>query len=377
MGLVYHDSNNQGIGKGIVGFYKLVRSKYIGITRDMAAEYLRDQAEYQLSRPITRRVNKPIVSKYPNQVWGIDLIDCNHYLRHNRGWRYIMTVVDIFSRKIWLQRLKLKEASDTATAFKSICVRAKVNPGQLIADNGSEFAGGFETLCKDRGITIRHTISHNPQSNGITERANQEVRKVMRALMVRNEDLIWYNKLTEIEENKNNSFSGTIKGTPNEVWVPGKTKLPDRQLPDAVLEGNPRLKARKAVLESAKSKIKQFRSHEYHVGDLVRVRMTALFANMRQKVKAGDTKNIVVTYSPQIFRVQSVVRPHNELLERQRYVLENEEGMKLFNPGEGIKQFYAIDLLAAENDSNYDLSMSMDDALRLNKVDRTREDVTY
>ena len=378
MGKLYHDKNNLGIGKGIVAFYKLVCQHYIGITRDKCAEYLRDQAEFQLSRPITRRVNKAILSKYPNQVWATDLIDCSHFTKHNKGYRYIMTVIDVFSRKIWLQRLKQKEARDCADAFESICVRAQVNPSQLIADNGTEFKGEFAELCQDRGITIRNTIPHNPQSNGIAERANAEIRKILRAIMIRNEDLIWYSHLTEIENNKNGSFSSSTKASPDEIWTPGKVKLPDRHLPAAILDKNPKLKARKSLLDKAKKAITQFRSHEYEVGNLVRVRMSSIFANLRARVKAGDTKNILVNFTPTIYRIARVIKPHNELLERNRYELENEAGHLLGNPGDakGIKQFYAVDLSVAENDSNYDLGMTMNKVLELNKVTRSNADVT-
>lgn len=378
LGELYHDENNLGIGKGIVGFYKLVCTKYIGITRDMCAAYLKEQAGYQLSRPSTTRVNKAIVSKYPNQVWGIDLIDCNHFRAHNTGWRYIMTVIDIFSRKIWLQKLKKKDAQVNRTALASIVARAGITPNQLIADNGTEFAGEFKEYCDEHQIKIRNTVPHNPQSNGVTERANQEIRKILRAIMLREESLVWHTHLRDVEENKNGSYSSTTKSTPDELWSGDKVPLPAQQLPEAMLVNMPKRRAQRAVLERAKAQIKRFREHEFQVGDLVRVRMQAIFANLRAKVKAGDTKNIIVHFTPLIFTIDRVIRPHNESLERNRYVLRNTAGHMLGNPGNGgIKEFYAVDLSLADEDANYDLGMTMDRALELNKIDRTNRDLTY
>ena len=44
---------------------------------------LKKQMNYQMTRPISKRINKPIVADYPNQLWCIDLIDLNLYLGHN------------------------------------------------------------------------------------------------------------------------------------------------------------------------------------------------------------------------------------------------------------------------------------------------------
>ena len=63
---LYKDNN--AIGKGIVNFYKYVISKYINITRDEVSDFLNHQQNYQVSRKITHRINKPIVAKAPNQI---------------------------------------------------------------------------------------------------------------------------------------------------------------------------------------------------------------------------------------------------------------------------------------------------------------------
>ncbi len=75
----FNDDSNT-IGKGVTNFYKYVISKFINITREDVNNFLSTKGFYQVSQSITKRINKPIISKYPNQMWGIDLIDMNEYI---------------------------------------------------------------------------------------------------------------------------------------------------------------------------------------------------------------------------------------------------------------------------------------------------------
>ena len=71
------------------------------------------EPNYQLTKDFKHRINKLILSAFPNQLWCIDLIDWSQlYKRHrgNQGYRYIVNVVDVFSRKIWIEKMKNKEA---------------------------------------------------------------------------------------------------------------------------------------------------------------------------------------------------------------------------------------------------------------------------
>jgi hypothetical protein len=90
------------VGMGKVNFYKYISAKYMNITRDETGAFLDSKMNYQVNRPTNKHINKPLLSDFPNQKWGIDLIDTSSYHKHNHGIRYVITVVDFFSRKTWL-----------------------------------------------------------------------------------------------------------------------------------------------------------------------------------------------------------------------------------------------------------------------------------
>ena len=187
--------DQSGAGKGITLFYFHIKSLYLAITRKRVTDFLKTKAGYVLTRPTPHKTNKPIVAKKLNEMWSIDLIDMNPDDKHvytdeitgsavgtrkrsgivvpstkvkdniqqeeearkNRPWRYIMTVVDVFFRKVWLEPLQWKYTEwDTTPAFKRIINRAsglpddatdgvqKNKPKHLMMDNGIEFMAKFK-----------------------------------------------------------------------------------------------------------------------------------------------------------------------------------------------------------------------------------------
>lgn len=372
---LFNDDTNS-YGKGVVAFYKYVSTKYINITRDDINKYLSTKGFYQMSQSITKRINKPIISKYPNQMWGIDLIDMNEYIKSNMKWRYIMTVVDIFSRKVFLTKLKLKEAIQTRNSLEQLINNVGVSPNYLLSDNGNEWLGEFSEYCKDNDIKQIFTRSYSPEANGVVERMNKEIRKIIKAFFIRNGNQQWYDILDKVADNKNATFNSTVKNTPNTIWSPDKEDIP-RTLPEVFAENNPKLKAKLSLIKRAIKKIEKFKEEDnYSVGEIVRVKMSSIFTNVRRLVKEGNTKQIVVTYTPELFIVNRVISPRNKLLERKRYLLENADG-KILSKNGAVQQYYASELLRFDGKNADDINVDMNMALKLNKVERNKNDVDY
>jgi hypothetical protein len=370
-----YDNLKTGLG-GIVVFYKYICSKYINIKRKEVAEFLKSKPLYQIVRKDRHRVNKPILAYNNNSIWSIDLIDLNYFLQHNRRYRYILTVVDVFSRHLWLEKLKKKEAEEYTQAMIRITNRAGVRPDSFLSDNGLENLGEFKQWCKENGIKQRFIRSHTPQAN-LVESTNKIVRSKLNQIFARTNSLTWIDNLKDVEDWRNSSYIRSIKGSPNQIWTPEKIRpeqlaeIPnlskDDYSPPAVLSRH---------LTQIKQKIAKFQQTEFNEGDLVRVRMSALFAGVRQVIKSGDRKQIVIEYCPQKFRIYHKIIPRQQTLERARYLLEDVNGRHLIYKT-GTKYtpvtFYASDLQDANKSDESPLSIV--EALKLNKVDRNLNDV--
>src|SRR5258708_19408509 len=68
----------------------------------------------------SKKAQKPIVAIFPNEKWGCDLVDMNRYTKHNKHYRYILTVVDFFSRKAFAEKIKTKDEEPEINAFNKI-----------------------------------------------------------------------------------------------------------------------------------------------------------------------------------------------------------------------------------------------------------------
>ena len=265
-------------GSGIVNFYKTIREKYLNIKRIDVSAFIKGQQIPQLTDIMKHRTNKPIVADFPNQIWCIDLIDMSMY-KKNKGFIYILTVVDVFSRKIFLGAMKVKEASVTAKALDKIIRKTTVSPKYIICDNGTEFLGDFNTYCLAHEITIRRNRAYSPEANGIVERANKEVRKIIRNINLENENTNWIDHLQRVEDIKNNTFTSAIKNIPNKIWNDKKEQIILRNIPIHNRTGDQKedqIIANQTILRNVKKQIEEFKDDELKVGDQVRVRMDAL-----------------------------------------------------------------------------------------------------
>ena len=70
----------------------------------------------------------------------------------NKGYEYILAVIDCFSRFAYVEPMRTKTASETVSAFKKILRRAKAKPRLLQSDLGSEFKGVFAHFLREMSI---------------------------------------------------------------------------------------------------------------------------------------------------------------------------------------------------------------------------------
>ena len=101
-------------------------------------------SKLQFSKEIHRRV----VKKFPRRkvkvtgidnVWSMDLADMNSLMKYNDQYRYILCVIDVFSKFAWSIPLKNKTAASILNAVKSIVESSGRTPEKIWVDRGSEF----------------------------------------------------------------------------------------------------------------------------------------------------------------------------------------------------------------------------------------------
>ena len=65
------------------------------------------QLSNELHKPIIRKFKKrKVYSSFKDNIWGVDLADMQLISKHNQGVRYILCVIDLFSKYAWVVPLK-------------------------------------------------------------------------------------------------------------------------------------------------------------------------------------------------------------------------------------------------------------------------------
>ena len=94
----------------------------------------------ELHKP--KRVNferRRVISNHIDHIWGIDLITMIKYAKQNNNYKYILTVIDFFSKHSWCYPLKSKTSNEIINSFKDIFKKSKRKPNFIQSDEGSEF----------------------------------------------------------------------------------------------------------------------------------------------------------------------------------------------------------------------------------------------
>jgi len=131
------------------GFTQFAKANNITIQR--AREVLQRDLGYTLHKPRRRRFPTLPVMVYGIDVqWTADLIEVNNIAKYNRGYRYLLTVVDVFSKHAWVEPVKNKTGKTVTDAMTKILKRSEGRkPLNLQTDDGKEFYNKtFQELMK-------------------------------------------------------------------------------------------------------------------------------------------------------------------------------------------------------------------------------------
>lgn len=119
----------------------------------------------------------------PHRPWSHIAIDFITDLPKSDGYTTILTVVDRFSKACRLIPLpKLPTALQTAEALCNWVFRLYGLPEDIVSDRGPQFTSRvWSNFFQQLSVNISLTSGYHPQSNGQTERLNQEITRFLRS----------------------------------------------------------------------------------------------------------------------------------------------------------------------------------------------------
>jgi len=119
-------------------------------------------------------------SSHPMQRLNMDTI--GPFPVDKYGYKYILTIIDTFTRWVCVYPTKTTSAEEAAIALLHYTALFGT-PSQILTDNGSQFMNElFTNLFRLMGIEGLNTIPYSKEENAIVERANKEIQRHLEAI---------------------------------------------------------------------------------------------------------------------------------------------------------------------------------------------------
>ena len=192
------------------------------------------QLANELHKPIIKKFNKrKVYSSFKDNIWGVDLADVQLLSKFNKGFRFLLCVIDIFSKYSWVIPLKDKKGISIVNAFQIILKKSNRKPNKIWVDKGSEFYSNFfKKWLKDNDIEMYST--NNERKPVIAERFIRTLKNKIYKYMTSIPKNIYIDKLDDIVKKHNNTYHTSIKMKPVNVkdntYISFKKEVNDKNL---------------------------------------------------------------------------------------------------------------------------------------------------
>ena len=175
------------------------------------------QLANELHKPIIKKFNKrKVYSSFKDNIWGVDLADMQLLSKFNKGFRFLLCVIDIFSKYAWVIPLKHKRGISIVNAFQIIFKKSNCKPNKIWVDKGSEFYNNsFKKWLKDNDIEMYST--NNKGKSVITERFIRTLKNKIYKYMTSISKNVYIDKLDDIVKKYNNTYHTSVKTKPADV----------------------------------------------------------------------------------------------------------------------------------------------------------------
>lgn len=254
----------------------------------MSKEIVVNEIHKQARRNFPRR---HVVMKDIDDLWQADLIDMQSTSKYNSGYKYLLAVIDTFSKYAWVYPLKKKNKEQITEAFKKLFKKGRL-PKNLQTDHGTEF---YNTQLKL--LLLKYNINHystfSVKKASIVERFIRTLKNKLYKQFSIQGNYKWNSgTLVNVLKEYNNTRHRTIGTAPIHV---------NKQNKHIVLENYKKLYS---ACDQLKNK------HKFKMGDFVRI----------SKYKGTFEKGYTPNWSTEIFKIIKVqnTTPTTYLIEDNR-----------------------------------------------------------
>ena len=240
------------------------------------------------SDPLTDELHKPVRKHFQKRrvfagnvddIWAADLVGMQYYARTNKGYKYILMIIDVFSKYGWAIPVKNKTGSEMVKAFAQLWDSGQKPPKHLWTDKGKEFDNKLMgELLKKNNVNMYWT--ENEEKSCVVERWNRTIKRIMWKYFTKHRTGVYINILPELIRKYNSTYHHSIKRTPTDARKPANYQH-----------------VFNALYSNSNSNEAQLRNRpKFHVGEQVRI----------SKKKKTFEKGYTANWTEEVFTVVKV-----------------------------------------------------------------------
>lgn len=213
---IYYDPKNPGAFASEQKLYHAAKTEDPTITHKQVEDFLSSSIPYTLHKKIVRKFKRnPVIASRPWEHAQCDLIDVQRYTKSNKGYNYILTLVDVFTKKAYAEPLKTKSGQNVKNALEKIFENDQ--PEHLQTDEGTEFTNKIvQEFLKQRNVHF--FLAKNERIKcAIVERFQRTLMTKIHRYFTANGTHKYIDKLQDFITAYNNSEHRMTNMTPNEI----------------------------------------------------------------------------------------------------------------------------------------------------------------
>jgi len=312
---IYKKYNRPGAQK----LLQLARAEGIQATPKQIKEFLENRTEEQQLKETknNKKSHGYIVSYNPFNRLQLDIFVLKKYESSNKGYGYILCIIDIFSRKVWCYPMKSKSLNDTTPAIKTFFSTSGLHEFNskalviIMSDSDSAFKGenreeeqNFQKVLSSNNAVLEPVKLNDHQALGVIDVFAKNLKRILSKEFLENKNTKWIDILPDIIERYNNTPHSSLDDiTPNQAI------------------SDPKKRQHIMHLNILKARDNGFVT-DLKPGDKVRIDDTALFKKGSESrwsdeihvVKEASGKTVTLTDGTTHKRSKILMVPHNTVI---------------------------------------------------------------
>ena len=207
-------------------FVKQLKNEGIKITKKEIDDFLAKRVEQQQTtiQPNRKKLLGKIVAYRPLSLIQMDIFDMQNFARTNKGYKYILCIIDVFTRKVWTYKMQLKNSKNVQDSFNDFLQKSGIQsntPSILMSDNDPTFTNeSFQVILRENKIIHQPNIIDDHHALGLIDRFARTLKTIFTRSFVQTNSTNWIDHIDKIVANYNNNGHTAIDNIkPNEAFL--------------------------------------------------------------------------------------------------------------------------------------------------------------